>query len=178
MLNLILIAVAVITVAFVIVVVTRPADFRVTRSIAVSAPAAVVFAQVNDLRQWKAWSPWEKMDPALKRTFEGPSAGTGASYSWAGNKKVGEGRMTIMESRPNDLIRIKLEFLKPFKATHTAEFAFKAVGNQTAVTWSMFGKNNFVAKAFHLFVDFDKMIGVDFEKGLGQMKSVAEKTGK
>jgi hypothetical protein len=178
MLNLILIAVAVITVAFVIVVVTRPADFRVTRSIAVSAPAAVVFAQVNDLRQWKAWSPWEKMDPALKRTFEGPSAGTGASYSWAGNKKVGEGRMTIMESRPNGLIRIKLEFLKPFKATHTAEFAFKAVGNQTAVTWSMFGKNNFVAKAFHLVVDFDKMIGVDFEKGLGQMKSVAETTGK
>ena len=178
MLNLILIAIAVITVAFVIVVVTRPADFRVTRSTAVSAPAAVVFAQVNDLRQWKAWSPWEKMDPALKRTFEGPSAGTGASYSWAGNKKVGEGRMTIMESRPNDLIRIKLEFLKPFKATHTAEFAFKADGNQTAVTWSMFGKNNFVAKAFHLFVDFDKMIGVDFEKGLGQMKSVAETTGK
>ncbi len=178
MLNLILIAIAVITVAFVIVVVTRPADFRVTRSTAVSAPAAVVFAQVNDLRQWKAWSPWEKMDPALKRTFEGPSAGTGASYSWAGNKKVGEGRMTIMESRPNDLIRIKLEFLKPFKATHTAEFAFKADGNQTAVTWSMFGKNNFVAKAFHLFVDFDKTIGVDFEKGLGQMKSVAETTGK
>ncbi len=178
MLNLIFIAIAVITVAFVIVVVTRPADFRVTRSTAVSAPAAVVFAQVNDLRQWKAWSPWEKMDPALKRTFEGPSAGTGASYSWAGNKKVGEGRMTIMASRPNDLIRIKLEFLKPFKATHTAEFAFKAEGNQTAVTWSMFGKNNFVAKAFHLFVDFDKMIGVDFEKGLGQMKSVAETTGK
>ena len=178
MLNLILIAIAVITVVFVIVVVTRPADFRVTRSTAVSAPAAVVFAQVNDLRQWKAWSPWEKMDPALKRTFEGPSAGTGASYSWAGNKKVGEGRMTIMASRPNDLIRIKLEFRKPFKATHTAEFAFKAEGNQTAVTWSMFGKNNFAAKAFHLFVDFDKMIGVDFEKGLGQMKSVAETTGK
>ena len=178
MLNVILIGIAVITVAFVIVVVTRPADFRVTRSTAVSAPAAVVFAQVNDLRQWKAWSPWEKMDPALKRTFEGPSAGTGASYSWAGNKKVGEGRMTIMESRPNDLIRIKLEFLKPFKATHTAEFAFKAEGYQTAVTWSKFGKNNFAAKAFHLFVDFDKMIGVDFEKGLGQMKSVAETTGK
>ncbi len=178
MLNLILIAIAVITVVFVIVVVTRPADFRVTRSTAVSAPAAVVFAQVNDLRQWKAWSPWEKLDPALKRTFEGPSAGTGASYSWAGNKMVGEARMTIMESRPNGLIRIKLEFLKPFKATHTAEFAFKAEGNQTAVTWSMFGKNNFAAKAFHLFVNFDKMLGVDFEKGLGQMKSVAETTGK
>jgi uncharacterized protein YndB with AHSA1/START domain len=178
MLNIILIAVALIAVLFVIVVATRPADFCVTRTATISAPAAVVFAQVNDLHRWEAWSPWEKIDPALKRTFEGPSAGTGASYSWVGNKKAGEGRMTIMESRPDELIRIKLEFLKPFKATNTAEFTFKSEGNQTVVTWSMFGKNNFMAKAFHLFVNFDKMIGGDFEKGLVQLKLVAEAAGR
>jgi hypothetical protein len=178
MLNIILIAVAVIAVLFVIIVAWQPADFCVTRTATVSAPAAVVFAQVNDLHRWEAWSPWEKIDPALKRTFEGSSAGTGTSYSWVGNKKVGEGRMTITESRPSDLIRIKLEFLKPFKATNTAEFTFKSEGNQTVVTWSMFGKNNFMGKAMHLVINMDKMIGGQFEKGLGQMKSVAEAAGR
>jgi hypothetical protein len=174
MLTAILMVVAVIAVSFVIVVTLQPSDFRITRTANVSTPAAVVFALVDDLHEWEAWSPWEKKDPAVKRTFEGPLAGTGASYSWAGNKKVGEGRMTITESRPGELIRIKLEFLRPFKATNTAEFVFNPKGNQTTVTWSMSGKNNFMAKAFHLFVDFDKMIGNDFVKGLAQMKSVAE----
>jgi hypothetical protein len=173
-LTTILIVVAAVVIVFVVVVGTRSSDFRVSRTATISAPAAAVFAQVNDLHQWEAWSPWEKMDPALKRTFAGPSAGTGASYSWVGNKKAGEGRMTITESRPGELVRIKLEFLKPFKATHTAEFNFKPEGNQTVVTWGMFGTNNFMAKAFHLVMDFDKMIGGDFERGLAQMKSVAE----
>jgi hypothetical protein len=114
------------------------------------------------------------MDPVCKNTFEGAAAGTGAIFIWAGNKKVGEGRMTITESRPSELIRIKLEFLKPFKATNTAEFTFKSQGNQTLVTWSMSGKNNFMGKAFGLFVNCDKMVGGDFEKGLAAMKSVAE----
>jgi hypothetical protein len=174
----ILIAIAAIVVVFIIIVATRPADFRVTRTATISAPAAVVFAHVNDFHKWGAWSPWEKLDPELKRTFEGPAAGTGAIYRWTGNSKVGEGRMTIMESRPSELIRIRLEFLKPFMATNTAEFAIKPQGNQTVVTWSMFGKNNFMAKAFHMFVDFDKMVGGDFEKGLGGMKSVAEAVGR
>jgi uncharacterized protein YndB with AHSA1/START domain len=170
----ILIIIAAVIIVFVIVVSLQPPDFHVTRSVTVSTPAAAVFALVNDLHEWEAWSPWEKMDPALEKTFEGPSAGTGASYSWAGNKKVGEGRMTITESHPGELIRIKLEFLKPVKATHTAEFSFKSKGNQTAITWSMFGKNNFMGKAMHLFMNMDKLIGGQFEKGLVEMKSVAE----
>jgi hypothetical protein len=173
MLVKILIALAAIVVVFVVVVAVQPSEFRVVRTAKMSAPPAAVFAQVNDLHKWEAWSPWAKRDPAMKQTYEGAPAGTGAMTAWAGNK-VGEGRMTIIESRPNELIRIKLEFLKPFAATNTAEFTFKPEGNQTAVTWSMAGTNNLMAKAFHLFMNMDKLVGGDFEKGLVQMKSVAE----
>jgi hypothetical protein len=110
----------------------------------------------------------------MQRTYAGPPAGTGAIYAWAGNGEVGEGRMTLTESRPNELIRIKLEFLKPFPSTSAAEFAFKPEGNRTAVTWSMVGENTFVAKAIGLFMSMDAMIGGYFEQGLAQMKSVAE----
>ena len=178
MLKKILIAVVLIVVVFVIVVATRPADFRVTRSVTIGAPAAVVFAQVNDFHKWDAWSPWAKLDPVMKQTHEGAPAGTGAIYSWVGNSDVGEGRMTITESRPNEMIGIKLEFLKPFAAVNTTEFSFKPEGNQTVVTWSMTGTNNFMAKAFGLFMNMDKMVGGDFEKGLAQMKSVTEAAGK
>ena len=174
----ILIALAAIVVVFIVVVATRPGNFRVTRTGSVSAPTAVVFAQVNDFHKWEGWSPWENIDPALKKTFEGPSAGTGAVYAWVGNSKVGEGRMTITESRPGDLILIKLEFFKPFKATNNTEFTFKPQGNQTMVTWTMSGKNNFMAKAVGLFMDCDKMIGSQFEKGLANLKSTAEAAGK
>jgi hypothetical protein len=129
---------------------------------------------VNDFHNWTAWSPWAKLDPAMKQTYEGAPAGTGAVSTWAGNKDVGEGRMTIIESRPSELIRIKLEFFKPFAATNTAEFTFKPAGDQTAVTWSMAGEKNFMAKAFGLFMNMDKMIGDDFEKGLANLKSVTE----
>jgi hypothetical protein len=114
------------------------------------------------------------MDPACKNTYEGPPAGTSANFAWAGNKKVGEGRMTITESQPADLIRIRLEFLKPFKATNTAEFTFQPEAGQTVVTWSIFGKNNFMGKAFGLIMNYDKMVGGDFEKGLASLKSIAE----
>ena len=143
-----------------------------------SASPAAVFAQVNDFHNWEAWSPWAKLDPACKNSFDGAHAGKGAGFAWAGNEKVGEGRMTITESRPSDLILIRLEFLKPFKATNTADFTFKAEGNQTIVTWSMSGKNNFFFKAFGLFVDCDKMVGKDFEKGLASMKSLVEASSK
>ena len=119
----------------------------------------------------------EKLDPAVKNTFEGPSAGTGAIFRWAGNNKVGEGNMTITESRPNELIRLDLEFLKPFKDNNTAEFTFKPDGSQTAVAWSMSGKKNFMFKAMGLFMDTDKMVGGDFEKGLAALKAVAESVG-
>ncbi|MCI0639368.1 MAG: SRPBCC family protein [Gemmataceae bacterium] len=170
----ILIALAVIIIGFIVVVAMQPAEFRIVRTGTISAPTSAVFAEVNDFHKWQAWSPWEKLDPALKRTYEGSSVGTGAIYSWVGNKKVGEGRMTIIESRPSDLIRIKLEFLKPFKATNTTDFSFKPEGNQTVVTWDMTGKNNFIAKAFCMFMNMDKMVGGDFEKGLANMKSVVE----
>jgi len=174
MLAIILIALAAIVIVFVAVVAMQPAEFRVVRSATITAPASAAFAQVNDFHHWEAWSPWAKRDPTMKQTYEGSPAGTGAIYTWAGNKNVGEGRMTLTESRPNDLIRIKLEFLKPFKATNTAEFTFKPEGNQTAVTWSMSGRYNFIVKAFHLFINMDKMIGGDFEKGLASIKSVVE----
>jgi len=170
----ILIAIAVIILALVVVVAMQPADFRIVRTGTMSAPSPAIFAQVNDFHNWLAWSPWEKLDPALKRTYEGAPAGTGAVYSWVGNKKVGEGRMTLTESRPSDLIRIKLEFIRPFKATNTTEFTFKPQDGQTLVTWTMTGRNNFMSKAFCLFMNMDKMVGGDFEKGLANMKSVVE----
>ena len=178
MMKKVLLAVLLIVVVFVVVVATRPADFRITRSATIAAPPAVVFAQVNDFHLWDAWSPWAKLDPAMKQTHEGAPAGTGAIYSWAGNKDVGEGRMTLTESRAPELVRIKLEFLKPFPAVNTTEFSFKPEGTQTAVTWSMSGTNGFMAKAFCMFMNMDKMVGGDFEKGLAQLKTVAEAAGR
>jgi hypothetical protein len=174
----ILLVIAAVIVLLVAVVATRPSDFRVTRSTAISAPPAVVFAQVNDFRNWDGWSPWARMDPEMKATYAGPAAGTRAVYSWVGNNKVGEGRMTIMESHPSDLVRIKLEFIKPFAATNTAEFTFQPQGNQTTVTWNMTGKKNFMTKAMGLVMNMDKMIGGQFDQGLAQMKSVAETAAK
>jgi uncharacterized protein YndB with AHSA1/START domain len=174
MLKIVLAALAVTVVVFVVVVAMQPSEFRVARSTTISAPAPAVFAEVNDFHKWEAWNPWGKIDPAMRQTYEGAPAGTGAIYTWTGNKEVGEGRMILTESRPNELIRIKLEFFKPFAATNTAEFTFRPEGNQTVVTWSMAGENNFIAKAIHLFMNMDRMIGGQFEKGLAQMKSVVE----
>jgi len=174
MLIKILIALTVIVVVFVVIVAMQPSEFGVVRSATISAPAPALFAQVNDFHKWEAWNSWGKLDPIMKQAYEGAPAGTGAIYTWSGNNEVGEGRMTITESRPSDLIRIKLEFFKPFAATNTAEFTFKPEGNQTAVTWSMTGNNNFMAKAVHLFMNMDKMVGGQFEKGLAQMGSVVE----
>ena len=156
------------------VVALRPSEFRVMRSAAIDAPASEVFTQVNDFHNWDAWSPWAKLDPAMKATFEGPAAGTGAVYKWSGNDEVGEGSMTLTESRPNDRIDIALTFIRPFACTNTTEFTFVPEGDGTVVTWNMTGHLNFVCKAMHLFVDMDKMVGGDFEKGLTQMKSVTE----
>jgi carbon monoxide dehydrogenase subunit G len=170
----VLIALAVIVAGALVVVATRPTEFRVTRTARIAAPPAAVFAQVNDFRKWDAWNPWAKIDPAMKQSYEGSPAGVGAVYTWVGNSQVGEGRMTLTESRPNELIRIKMEFFKPFAATSSAEFTFKPEGDQTVVTWSMEGRNNFMAKAVHLVMNMDRMIGGQFDKGLAQMKAVAE----
>ena len=174
MLNIVLIAVPVIIVLFIVIVSLQRADFRIARSANISAPGNVVFAQVNDFHNWEAWSPWLGLDPATKTNFEGPATGAGAIFTWSGNKKVGEGRMTILESRPNDSIRIELKFIRPWQATSIAEFTFKLERDQTAVTWAMTGKRKFMEKAVCLFMNMDKMVGGDFEKGLAKMKNIAE----
>ncbi|MDP1665362.1 MAG: SRPBCC family protein [Methylobacter sp.] len=174
MLNTILILVAIAVTLFFIVAAIQPSDFRVTRTGTISAPASAVFAQVNDLQKWEAWSPWAKLDPEAKNSFEGPTSGTGAMMRWVGNNKVGQGSMTIIESRTDDFIRFKLEFLKPFAATNTAEFTFNSEDDQTTVTWTMYGKNNFMAKAIGLIMNCEKMVGGQFEEGLASLKSVVE----
>ena len=174
MLKIILIALPLVIAVLGIIVALQSSEFRVVRSAILSAPAQALFALVNDFHRWEAWSPWEKLDPALERSYDGAPAGVGAVYSWVGNNQVGEGRMTILESHPNDLIRIKLEFLKPFAATHTAEFTFKPEGDRTRVTWNMFGEKSFLSKAIGLFMNMDKMIGDNFEQGLAQLESAAK----
>ena len=174
MLDIILILAAIAVIIFIIAAAMQPSDFCVTRSGTISAPASAVFAQVNDLQKWDAWSPWAKLDPEARNSFEGPASGIGAIMRWAGNNKVGEGSMTIVESRPDDFIRFKLEFLKPFTATNTAEFTFTSENDQTIVTWCMYGKNNFMGKAMGLIMSCEKMVGGQFEKGLATLKSLAE----
>lgn len=174
----ILIALAVIVAAFAGVVAMQPAEFSVARSTTIAAPAPVVFAQVNDFHKWDAWNPWAKVDPAMKSSYAGAPAGVGAVYSWAGNQNVGEGRITILDSRPSELVRVKLEFFEPFAATNFADFTFEPAGSQTAVTWTMTGENSFMAKAIHLFLDMDQMIGGMFEQGLASMKLVSEAASK
>ena len=172
----ILLALAFIAILFIVVITGQPDEFKVVRSTKISAPTEKIFPHVNDLHKWEAWSPWAKLDPNAISSFDGAAAGVGAAMSWDGNKKIGAGEMTITESRPNDLIRIRLEFIRPFQATNMAEFTFKPDGNQTLMTWSMTGQNNFFFKAFGLFMNCDTMVGGDFEKGLAAMKSVAELT--
>lgn len=169
-----LIAIVVVVTSLVIAASTQPDDFRYSRSLTMNAPAAVVFEQVNNLKKSEQWSPWAKLDPNMKVTYEGPEAGTGAKYSWAGNAQVGEGRMTIVESKPNELVKTQLDFIKPFQGTNMAEFALKPEGSQTTVTWSMYGKNNFIGKCMGLFMNCEKMIGDEFDKGLASMKAIVE----
>jgi hypothetical protein len=174
MIKKILIAVAVLIIGFVVVVALQPSEYRVVRSASISAPAAIVFEQLNDLHKWQQISPWAKVDPAAKNTFEGAPKGTGAVLRWVGNSEVGEGSMTITESRPNELVRMRLDFVKPFAATALTEFTLKPSANQINVTWSMSGQKNFVSKACCLFMNMDKMLGGQFEEGLANLKTVAE----
>ncbi|MEX2167854.1 MAG: SRPBCC family protein [Pirellulales bacterium] len=169
-----LIAIGVILVAFLAVVAMQPSHFRVERTANMTAPPEAIFAQVNDFQNWGAWSPWAQLDPNAKNTFEGPAVGEGAIFRWAGNDEVGEGSMTILESRPSEFVKIKLAFIKPMEDTATTEFILKPEGEQTAVTWNMYGENNFMAKAFCLFMDMDTMIGDQYEKGLANIKSIVE----
>jgi uncharacterized protein YndB with AHSA1/START domain len=159
---------------FVVVVAMQPSKFQVERTATIAAPPADVFARGNDLHKWDAWSPWAKLDPNAKIAFEGPEAGQGAAMSWAGNDKVGEGKMTVVESKPNNAVRLKVDFVKLFEGTSNSDFTFKPEGDGTAVTWTMSAHHNFIEKAFCLVMNGKKMIGDDLEKGLAQMKALAE----
>lgn len=171
-------AIALLLGGFAVVAAMQPAEYTVTRTTTIAAPPATVFAHVNDFHKWEAWSPWAKLDPACKNTFEGPTAGKGAIFKWAGNSDVGEGKMEIAESKPDERVLMKLDFVKPFESSCDTEFTFKPEAGQTAVTWTMTGKKNFVSKAFCLFMSMDKMVGGDFERGLASMKEVAEAEAK
>jgi hypothetical protein len=178
MLPIILTIVAVVIGAFLIIVALQPAEYRVERSATMAAAPTQIFEQVNDFHNWGGWNPWGKLDPAMRVTYEGAPAGVGSVYKWLGNKNVGEGKMTITQSRPAELVGIRLDFYKPFKATSDTEFSFQPQSDgKTVVTWRMNGRNNFIAKAMHMICNMDKMIGSQFEKGLSDMKQIVERRG-
>ena len=153
----------------------KPKELRVRRSTRINAPADRIFANIIDFHRWEAWSPWEKLDPAMKKTHSGPPSGKGAVYEWVGNSKVGQGRMEITDATAPSRVAIALHFIKPFEARNTTEFALVPAGsNATDVTWSMVGPSPFITKVMGVFMDMDKMICKDFEKGLSSLKDVAE----
>jgi len=176
MITKILLALGLVILVLLVVISLRPNDFRYSRSATIAAPATVLFEQINDLQKFQIWNPWAKVDPDAKITYAGPPTGVGASYSWAGNNEVGEGTMTAIESHPPELVRFRMEFRKPMAAVSTAEFTFKPEGDKTIVTWSMFGPNNFMGKAVGLFIDCDKMVGDQFEKGLANLAETVKQS--
>jgi hypothetical protein len=169
---IILFIILLIVVGLIVVIALRPNTFAVERNVAISAPPALLFGQINDFHKWIAWSPFEKFDPALKRTYEGPPAGVGSVYGWSGNRRAGEGRATITTSEANQRVEMRLDFIRPFAATNTASFTFQANGGQTVVTWRMTGKCNFMSKAFGLLMNTDKMCGDMFSEGLANLQRV------
>lgn len=154
---------------------TRPDSFRVQRSTSIKASPEKVFPLIADFHAWGAWSPWEKLDPAMKRTHSGAPSGKGAAYAWDGNNDVGAGRMEIAEVVPPSRITIKLDFSRPMEGHNTAEFTLVPKGDASEVTWAMFGPNPYLSKLIGLFLDMDKMIGKDFDAGLANLKALAEK---
>jgi uncharacterized protein YndB with AHSA1/START domain len=162
--------------AVLIVAAMKPNSFSVAREGVINAPPEKVFALINDFREWTKWSPWEKMDPNLSRNHSGAAAGQGAVYGWSGNKKVGQGQMTITDTSPPSRIDIDLHFMKPFEARNKTVFSLTPVSNGTKVRWEMTGSSPFMFKVMSLFTSMDQMIGKDFEAGLENMKAAAEGT--
>ena len=154
---------------------TRPDSFRIERMTNIKAPPEKIFGQIVDFHNWGAWSPWEKMDPDMKRMHSGAPMGKGAAYAWDGNSKVGKGKMEITDATPSSKVAVKLDFEKPFEGHNIAEFTLTPKGETTDVSWVMHGPSPFIAKVMGIFFSMDSMIGKDFEAGLANMKSVAEK---
>lgn len=175
MLKTIVMVVVILVVAVLAYAATRPDTFRVERAIGIKASPEKVFGFINDFRQWPAWSPWEKKDPGMKRTLGETASGKGAVYEWNGNKNVGKGRMEIAESSPPSRIAIKLDFSEPFEAHNIVEFTLQPQGETTRVTWAMQGPSPYLSKLMGLFFSMDSMVGGDFEAGLVNLKTAAEK---
>jgi uncharacterized protein YndB with AHSA1/START domain len=156
-------------------VATRPGDFRIERREIIDAPPEIIYRNLEDFRRWEQWSPWEKLDPAMQREFSGPSTGEGATYHWRGNRRAGEGRMTVVARKPPERLALRLEFLAPLAATDRVEFEVTPdIAGTNEVRWEMSGENGFVAKAIGLFVDMDGAVGTDFERGLTALKKLCE----
>ncbi len=170
----ILVGIAVLFAFLLITIARKPAAFAITRSAVIPASPDRVFALVNDFHEWDHGSPWAKIDPNCKNTFDGPTSGVGAKFAWDGNGKVGSGRMEITESKPNEKIALDLIFSRPMKANNLTVFTFHPEADGTKITWTMSGHNGFMGKAFNTFVDCDKMIGKQFDEGLENMKKVVK----
>lgn len=171
----ILVLILLIVVVVLVLAVRQPDSFRIARTVTIKAPPERIFALINDFHSWSAWSPFEHLDPDMKRTFSGAPSGVGSVYEWDGKGKAGAGRMEITTATPTQQIVIKLDFLKPFEAHNQAEFTLKTQGDSTEVTWAMSGAMQFIAKVMGVFFNMDKMIGADFETGLANLKAAAEK---
>jgi hypothetical protein len=154
---------------------TKPDSFHVQRTTKIKAPPDKIFPLINDFHSWSSWSPWEKVDPAMKRTHSGAASGKGAVYEWDGNSQVGKGRMEITDASAPSKVTIKLDFLKPIEGHNTAEFTLEPEGDSTNVTWAMRGPAPFLSKVMQVFISMDSMLGKEFDTGLANMKSAAEK---
>ena len=174
MVNVILLILAAAIVLILVIAATRPNTFRVSRSISVNAPADAIYPQVVDFQRWAIWSPFEALDPDMKKTFSGPEGGVGAVYAWDGNKKAGAGRMEIVEASPPKNVSLKLEFTRPFKSENMTDFTMEPQGDSTRVTWTMRGDHTFMSKVMCVFISMDSMVGKDFEQGLANLKRAAE----
>lgn len=161
--------------ALLIYAATKPDSFRIERSTTIKAPPEKIFALIDDFHQWEAWSPWEKIDPALKRTYSGAANGVGAVYEWSGNKDIGQGRMEIVESVPSAKVMLKLDFVTPFEAHNKVDFTLAQQGDVTKVTQAMYGPSPYISKLMTIFFSMEKMVGKKYEEGLANLKAIAEK---
>jgi hypothetical protein len=174
----VLVTIAIVVIALVAIVLAlaarRPNEFNVARTARIRATPERIYPHIADFHRWGAWSPWERMDPAMRKSYSGAPSGTGSVYEWQGNSKVGMGRMEITQTTPPTGATVKLDFLKPFEAHNTATFTLTPAGDGTDVTWKMFGPSPFVTKVMGVFMNMDNLVGKDFERGLASLKSVAE----
>jgi uncharacterized protein YndB with AHSA1/START domain len=175
MFKTIVIVLLVLVAAVLVYAATKPDTFRIERTVSINAPPEKLFAIINDLHNWDSWSPYRKLDPSMQKTLSGSASGKGAVYEWDGSRKVGAGRMEIVESSPPSQVTMKLDFLRPFEAHNIAEFILEPKGGATDVTWALHGPTPYVSKLMSVFISMDSMVGGAFEEGLGNLKSLAEK---